>query len=329
VTPAADTDPGQPRGPALPIADAFRAHERYLWGLAYRMTGSAADADDVVQEAFARAIERPPARADLPLRPWLAAVALNLARDALRARKRRAYVGPWLPAAVDSSELDAIDMPGDAAGAEARYDLAESASFAFLVALEELSAQQRAVLILRDVLDHSVLETAGVLGLSESNVKTTHHRARHAMKAYDEHRRPFTRALADETRATLERFVAALLTGDVAAAEALVVREARALSDGGGEYTAALRPIEGRDRVVRFLAGVRQKAGGPASFQFRSVNHLPALVVELDEVRDRFAPRFVMRCDVDAEGRIRAVHLVVASPKLARVSPLAADAMRA
>jgi len=78
-------------------AAAFREHERFLWALCYRMTGSAADADDLVQETFVRALERPPPRTDLPWRPWLTRVAMNLARDALRRRRRRGYVGPWLP----------------------------------------------------------------------------------------------------------------------------------------------------------------------------------------------------------------------------------------
>ena len=89
------------------------------------------------------------------------------------------------------------------------------------------------------------------------------------------------------------------------------------------------RPIEGRDRVVRFLAGLRQKATGPAAFEVRSVNRLPALVVELEHAPGRLAPRFILRCDVDAEGRIGVVHIVSASPKVARLGPLAADAMRA
>jgi RNA polymerase sigma-70 factor (ECF subfamily) len=311
------------------MAEAFRAHQRVLWGIAYRMTGSSADADDVVQETFARAVERPPPDAAAPLRPWLTCVAVNLARDALRARKRRSYSGPWLPGAVDTVHLDLADIPADAAGPEARYDLAESASLAFLAALEALTARQRAVLLLRDVLDYSVSETAATLSLTENNVKTTHHRARQAMLAYDERRRPLTPALQEETRAVLERLVAALLTGDVGAAESLVAPDARALSDGGGEFTAALRPILGRERVVRFLMGLRRKASAHGAFELRGVNRLPALVVERDEAPHRFARRFVMRCDLDADGTIREVHLISATSKLAGVAALAEGALRA
>jgi RNA polymerase sigma-70 factor (ECF subfamily) len=86
------------------VADAFRANERHLWGLCYRMTGSAADADDLVQETFTRALARPPAKRDDPWRPWLVRVAMNLAHDTLRRRRRRRYVGPWLPSPVEADD---------------------------------------------------------------------------------------------------------------------------------------------------------------------------------------------------------------------------------
>jgi RNA polymerase sigma-70 factor (ECF subfamily) len=309
------------RSPVNAVAEAFRAHERRIWGLAYRMTGSTADADDVVQETFARAVEQPPARVDEPLRPWLTRVALNLARDALRRRKRRAYVGPWLPSPVETADLDdAAEEP--AAGAEARYDLRESASYAFLVALETLTAQQRAVLLLRDVLDYSVAETAGALTLTEANVRTTHHRARRAMAAYDRTRWAPAAQMATATRAVLERFLTALVSEDAAAAEACLTEAARAVSDGGGEYLAALRPVRGRDRVARFLVGLQRKTSHGGRFALRDVNGLPALVAEVDTKAARWAPRFLLRCDVAADGRIREVHIVAAPSKLRSIGPV-------
>jgi len=310
--------------PATPVAAAFREHQRGLWGLAYRMTGSAADADDVVQETFARAVEHPPARPDEPLRPWLTRIAVNVARDALRRRKRRAYVGPWLPSPVETPDaIEGVpDGVADEPGAEARYDLRESATFAFLLALEALTPQQRAVLLLRDVLDYSVRETAGVLSLSEGNVKTTHHRARHAMSAYDAARRPATQALGDATRAALERFVGALMTGDAAAAEACLADGVRLTSDGGGEYHAALRPVLGQDRVTRFFMGLQKKIPPVGRFVVRELNGLPALVAEYDAPTPGWGPRFVLRCEVDTAGAIREVYIVVASAKLSAVGPV-------
>jgi len=300
-----------------PVATAFREHRRMLWGLAYRMTGSAADADDVVQETFARAVERPPARTDEPLRPWLVQVAVNVARDALRRRKRRGYVGPWLPSPVEGVD----DLAGPPAGAtDARYELRESASYAFLVALEALAPRQRAVLLLRDVLDYSVREAAEALGLSEPNVKTMHHRARRVMASYDATRRPSMAELAAETRSALERFLGAIMSQDAAAAQACLADGARLVSDGGGEFRAALRPVLGPDRITRFFLGLTRKIGVPARFEVRTLNGLPALVMEYDRPHDRWARRFVVRCDVDSRGAIHAVHVLSASAKLARVA---------
>jgi RNA polymerase sigma-70 factor (ECF subfamily) len=302
-------------------ADAFRDHERHVWGLAYRITGSAADADDVVQETFARTLERAPRHVDRPLRPWLTQVALNLARDALRRRKRRPYIGPWLPSPVETSRLDepAPQPRSGADGVDARYELRESASYAFLVALEALTPQQRVVLVLRDVLDYSVRETADALDISEANVKTTHHRARSAMVEYDSARQPPTAVLAQATRAMLERFLFALVNGDVRTLMACLADDARSVADGGGEFLAALRPILGRDRVARFLLGLQKKARWRGRFDLRSVNALPALVAEFDAAPSRWAPRIVFRIELGSDGRIRDLFIVAASSKLSAV----------
>src|SRR5262245_2483200 len=205
------------------LTAAFVADRPLLWGLCYRLTGSAADADDIVQETFARAVEHPPQRLDEPWRPWLVRVAVNLARDLLRRRRRRRYVGPWLPSPIDTADEAAVPavepaLPGGDTTA-GRYDMLESVSYAFLIALEALSPQQRAVLLLRDVFDYDVRETADALGVSEASVKVTHHRARARMAAYDRARCIPTRGLQERTRAALERLVAALLGGNARDAE--------------------------------------------------------------------------------------------------------------
>src|SRR4030095_12948344 len=139
-------------------ADALEPHRRHLWGLCYRMTGNAADADELVQETFARALERPPARTDQPWRPWLVRVAMNLARDLLRYRRRSPYRGSWLPSPIETDsddELPSYELAvGSGSPTEGRYELLESVSFAFLLALEALRPNQRAVLLLRDVFDY-------------------------------------------------------------------------------------------------------------------------------------------------------------------------------
>jgi RNA polymerase sigma-70 factor (ECF subfamily) len=301
---------------------AFRDHERYLWSLLFRMTGCAAEADDLVQETFVRALERPPADRAAPLRPWLVRVAMNLARDVLRRRRRAGYVGPWLPSPVDAERtLPSYEVADrDGLTTEGRYDLIESVSFAFLLALEALTPSQRAVLLLRDVFDYSASEAAHALGMTDANVRTTHHRARNAMAAYEKRRvRPDADA-KERTRDALSRLVGSLFTGDVATVEALLAADVRELSDGGGEFLAARNPILGPNRVARYLLGIRPGAEVPARSTVRELNGLPALVLELDwGAPDRRASRVVLACDVRPDGRIAALYTVLASRKLTHV----------
>jgi RNA polymerase sigma-70 factor (ECF subfamily) len=305
------------------LSDVFAADRRFLWGLCYRLTGCAADADDLVQEAFVRAMERPPVRTHEPWRPWLVKVALNLGRDLLRRRRRRAYVGPWLPSPIDTG--DEVSPPSyeptvnGGETTEGRYDLLESVSFAFLLALEALTPLQRAVLLLRDVFDYAVAECADVLGVSEANVKTTHHRARRAMAAYDRERCVPRRELQDRTRAALERFMTALASDDVPAVEAMLAESVRAYSDGGGEFFAARVPVVGRAKVARFFCNIARRRGEIAGATFRMMNGLPALVTEFAHEATGEARWLVTRLDIDADGRIMALHSVLASRKLTGV----------
>ncbi|RIK90053.1 MAG: RNA polymerase subunit sigma, partial [Proteobacteria bacterium] len=220
----------------------FRAQQRRLWGLAYRLTGTADDADDVVQEAFARLAAQPAPLAIADAGPWLVRTATNLGIDALRRRKRRAYAGAWLPAPLADAALDAADADATA-DPERLYGLAESATFAFLVALEALSPRQRAVLLLRDVLGHSARETADVLGASEGSVRVQHLRARRALAAYDAARCIPSAALYERHRAVLERFLACLTAGDARGLEALLAESVETVTDAAGEYTALAAPL--------------------------------------------------------------------------------------
>lgn len=309
---------------AVELRDVFEEHRRLLWGLCYRLTGSAADADDLVQETFVRAVERPPRDTGLPWRPWLVRVAVNLGRDLLRQRRRRGYVGPWVPAPIetgDDASPPSVEptLVGETT-TEGRYDLLESVSLAFLLALEALKPLQRAVLLLRDVFDYSVAECAAALGVSEANVKTTHHRARRAMRDYDASRCVPTRARQDATREALARFMTALNGGDVAAVEALLAESVQSLTDGGGEFLAARVPIRGRTRVARFYWNIAHRHGTATSVEVRMLNGLPAAVVDVAGGLRGSAPRFVLSLDVDADGRIVALHSVLASRKLVALS---------
>jgi RNA polymerase sigma-70 factor (ECF subfamily) len=302
-------------------AAAFRAHERFLWGLAYRMTGCAADADDVVQETFVRALQQPPLGDGASWRPWLVKVVMNLARDVLRRRKRRGYVGPWLPSPIDTEEepLPAYELIDGGFRTEGRYDLLESVSLAFLLALEALTPRQRAVLLLMEVFDYSGAETAAALDMSASNVKVTLHRARKAMQAYDRHRRPPTVAVQEQTREALGRFLAALSEHDVGAVEELLAQSVRSLSDGGGEFFAARVPIIGPSRVARFHWKISQRRAPGSAFELRTLNGLPALVGTFGSGNRGEPPCVVLQCEVDATGRITQLYTTLATRKLTAV----------
>jgi RNA polymerase sigma-70 factor (ECF subfamily) len=310
---------------AVFIEDVFQEHRRFLWSLCYRMTGSAADADDVVQDTFVRAMERPPRRLDAPRRPWLVKVAMNLARDLLRRRRRRDYVGPWLPSPIPTGPeaetigLDEIEPPAhEPPSAEGRYDLLESVSFAFLVALETLTPTQRAVLLLRDVFDYSVKETAEALDLSQPNVKTTHHRARQIMAAYDRERQPSTQALAQATGTALHQFLSALQHHDVAAIETLLAQDVRTTTDGGGEFRSALRTIVGRDKVTRFYVAIAEGAAH-AKVRMPALNGVPSLIADIPSPTRGIAPRFTLTAELNAQGQISHLYVVSATRKLTAI----------
>jgi RNA polymerase sigma-70 factor (ECF subfamily) len=301
------------------LAALFRAQRGSLWGLAYRLTGSAEDAEDVVQEAFARLLADPPEVPAEQLGRWLSRVATNLGIDALRRRKRRAYPGPWLPSPVETPDADAPERrASEGLDPEQRYGLAESAGYAFLVALEALSPRQRAALLLRDVLGHSAREAAELLGTSEGSLRVLHLRARRALAPYDAERSVPTPELRARHRNALERFLGCLEAQDARGLEALLAESVETVTDAAGEYTALAAPLVGRARVARlYLAAARERRAGGTRNEIRLVNGLPAaLVTVLAPVR-RQAPRSLLRCELDADGHIRLVQAVLAPAKLA------------
>jgi RNA polymerase sigma-70 factor, ECF subfamily len=294
----------------------FEQYRDLIWGLAYRITGCAADADDVVQTTFQRALHKL-AGDDRPARPWLVAVATNLGRDVLRARRRRSYTGPWLPTPVEQT-------PGLSDSPDARYDAKESASYAFMVALEALPPQKRAVLILRDVLDYSVAETASALEMSASNVKTTHHRARRVMAAYDAQG---AKPSAPRHEEAIAAFLGALATRDIAQMEALLTQDVRMVSDGGGIFLAALKPVIGCGKVCRFLLGVTTDVDpATASFEIRTLNGAPSLLIQAVSSKPRTARASVMTLTLDASGQIAQMFLIINPHKLARLGMPGASA---
>jgi RNA polymerase sigma factor (sigma-70 family) len=296
------------------IEPLYREHASTVRALAYRMTGSAADAEEIAQETFARALDAPPGT--VLARNWLLEVAANLARDRLRRRKRTAYVGPWLPEAREA------EADPETADPERRYGLRESASFAFLLALEPLTSRQRAVLLLRDVFDLSVEETAVTLKMGVGAVRVMHHRARAALAGYDEQRSRGTRTRLGLVRGALERLLAAVASGDPARVETVLAEQATLHADGAGRFGAVRQVIRGAKAISRLAVFGQQRFSGYRTGQsFReNVNGAPALVVESRPPPGvNVAPRVVLTCDVDAAGRITTLYILAAPEKVSRL----------
>lgn len=308
----------------MQLEQIFNDNRRLLWGLSYRMTGSAADSDDILQETFVRLLQKPPANTDEPLRPWLVRVAVNLSRDVLRRRRRQGYVGQWLPAPFETENnedllatLDAAAGVSDAGNPSARYEMLESVSFAFLLALELLTPTQRAVLLLRDVFDFNVAETAAALRMTEQNVKTTHHRARRVMREYEEKRFVPRRSLVEKTGRVVAQLVGFLSSRDTEAAARLLAANVVSVSDGGGEFFAARVPVVGRSKVALLLSKLWQAtAGFDSKSRVVELNGLYAVATERENAPPGFAGRVATLFQLDDEGLIERVYFVMASRKL-------------
>ncbi|UJR80972.1 sigma-70 family RNA polymerase sigma factor [Sandaracinus amylolyticus] len=288
------------------VRDALERERTTIWGVCYRMTGSASAADDLTQDTLIRALERPPADLDAPLRPWLVRVAVNLARDALRRRKREAYTGPWLPEpALTDASVDEVERR-------------EIASYALLVAMEQLTPHQRAVLVLRDVLDLGEAETAEALESTVGSVKVALHRAR---KTIADHAPAHT--LSRESRAqngfALAALLEALSRGDVEATRRLLAEDVRLVQDSAGRVRAAVTPVVGIEKVLTFLTNVAKITPQPIEVRWIEINHTPALDSRLPPRPPPLANRLVMWTELDAEGRIAALHNLLAPEKLERL----------
>jgi len=302
-------------------ARAFDKHRRYLWGLCYRMTGSAADAEDLVQDTFVKALQKPPTDMEAPLRPWLVKVALNLSRDELRRRRRRDYFGPWLPSPVQTEDEGRLQNEPSATemSPAARYDFFESITLAFLIALEALTPTQRAVLLLRDVFDYSTGETAATLEITEINVKVTLHRARRIMSAYDKDRvAPFNR-MNDSMRHTLQQFLSRLAAQDVKGLAQMLTADVILVSDGGGEINALAEPMYGRAKVLRLVTKLYEAYRSVTTASIQVLNGEPAVLIARSEVKPVHASFFTMHCVLDESSQMRRLNFVFAPSKLTGV----------
>lgn len=281
--------------------DVFEAHRPVLLGVAYRMLGRVADAEDVVQEAWLRwsGADRGDVREP---RAYLVRITTRLAIDRLRQVKARneAYVGPWLP------EPYATDFGDTVPDTAEKAVLADSVSLAVLVVLESLSPLERAVFVLREAFGYPYAEIASMLDRGEPAVRQLAGRARRHV----EERRPRYEVDPGRRRELTERFLAAAGEGDLEGLMALLAPDVRLVGDSGGKSRAPLRVLESADKVGRFVIGAAAKGVPDPSFRFLELNGGPALVV-LSEGR----PDSVFQLDV-SDGRIQAIYIIRNPDKL-------------
>ncbi len=289
-------------------ADAFTAHRDLLFTVAYELLASAADAEDAVQETWLRWSRVDQAGVENP-RAYLVRIATRQALNRLRTvqRRRETYTGPWLP--------EPLRTAPDVADAVA---LAERVSMAMLLVLETLPPVERAVFVLREVFDVGYDEIAETVDRTPATVRQIAHRARAHVAA----RRPRRAAPSEEARRVLASFRAAMETGDLAALLEVLAPDVVLVADGGGVKRAALRPIEGAEKVMRFLLGALGKAGGVVRVEPAVVNGAQALVVHLDGEVDG-----VLAARID-DGRIAGLYYVRNPQKLSGLDSEAPLAVR-
>ncbi|MFJ9927769.1 RNA polymerase sigma-70 factor [Streptomyces misionensis] len=267
--------------------DPFVAHRRLLFTVAYEMLGSAADAEDVLQESWLRWAGTDHARVRDP-RSYLVRTVTRQALNRLRtlSRSREEYVGEWLPEPL----LTTPDVAED-------VELAESVSLAMLTVLETLAPLERAVFVLREVFDVPYAEIAEAVAKSPAAVRQIAHRARAHVAA----RQPRVRVSRSEQQAVLERFLAALHTGRVQDLLEVMAPDVVFVADGGGLAAAARAPVHGAERVATLLAGVDRSASRTTTVW---LNGAPA-------------------ARIDTDGRLAALSLVVADGRVTRVYAVA------
>jgi RNA polymerase sigma-70 factor (ECF subfamily) len=273
----------------------FETHRPLMFSIAYRMLGSASEAEDVVQDAWLRA--RQDEHADVrSVRAYLTTIVTRLCIDHLRSaeRTRMVYPGPWLPEPLAEPNQESAE-------------LASSLTTAFLVLLEQLTPTERAVFLLREVFELDFSDIASSIGKSEANTRQILKRARGRL--HDAHPR-FT-ATRRESEEIVRRFRDACVTGNVDELLGVLHADATLVADGGGKAASATRPVLGADRVVKFLLGYAAKAHFSASdFQVVTVNGTPGLLL-----RHPSAGVGTYSFDI-VDGRIRTVYIVRNPDKL-------------
>ncbi|ORW06544.1 RNA polymerase sigma-70 factor [Mycobacterium kyorinense] len=284
----------------------FEDHRKLLFAIAYRILGTAADAEDVVQDAWFKWSAADRGQVADP-KAYLGRIVSNLSMDRLRSsqRQRETYVGPWLPEPI----LTSADTADDVAAAE-------SVSMAMLVVLETLSPLERAVFVLKEVFAFSYAEIAEALDRSESAVRQAGHRAREHVQA----RRPRFETDHAKKREITERFFAAAAGGDINELMELLAPDVTLWTDGGGKVRQALRPILGNEKVAAWIAGTIKRP-----YEGVDIAEMAVEVVDINGgpgIVFSGAGRVIatLTVDLDADGRIVTIHNVANPDKLGAVA---------
>ncbi|WP_344014414.1 RNA polymerase sigma-70 factor [Streptomyces thermospinosisporus] len=293
--------------------DVFEEHRPVLLGVAYRMLGRVADAEDVVQEAWLRWSGGDRSDVRDP-RGYLVRVTTRLAIDRLRQIKSRGetYVGPWLP------EPYVTDFGDRAPDTAEQAVLADSVSLAVLVVMESLSPLERAVFVLREAFGYPYADIAAMLDRGEAAVRQLAGRAR----KHVEERRPRYEVDPAQRRDLTERFLAAAGGGDLEALLEMLAPDVRLVGDSGGKARAPLREVAGADKVGRFIIGAARKGLPDFSVRHLEVNGGPALLV-----LSGGKPDTIFQVDV-VDGRIQTVYLIRNPDKLQALDAPAAEEPR-
>src|SRR5688500_5953492 len=256
-------------------ATLFEQHRSRLFGLAYRMLGTPADAEDVLHDAWLRLHAQDIAALDDP-EAWLVTVTTRLALDRLRRAKaeRAHYTGPWLPEPL---------VP-EAEHPDATLERGESLTLSFLLLLERLSPEERAAFLLREVFDYSHAEAAAILDIAEDACRQRVHRAKLRLREG----RPRFHVDAAAQRRLLQRFIAAMAEPTLDTLRSLFAEDAIHLSDGGGVARATLRPLHGAERLARLYLQLGRRFSGPGvRYEPATLSGAPALFLFEGETRAR------------------------------------------
>jgi len=276
--------------------DVFTAHRGLLFSLAYEITGSVADSEDVLQESYIRWARAETDSVDNP-RAYAAQIVTRQALNSLRSaqRRREDYVGPWLPEPILTSTDAAHDV-----------ELAESVSTAMLLVLETLAPLERAVFVMREVFGFEYGRIAESVDRTESTVRQIAHRAREHVRA--RHRR-FT-PVGEETNRVVTAFLTAATTGDLDGLLTLLAPDVVYLADGGGKVNAARVPVTGAAKVARLFLGLVRHPLPDMTVEIAAVNSMPGVLVRSEGVLD-----MVAHFEID-EGLVTGVYVVRNPDKL-------------